>query len=39
VDAVLAGIRERLEKTRGQPVTEGQVLIKWMQQKDILVVT
>lgn len=39
LDTVLPGIRERLEKTRGQPVTQGQVLLKWLQQKGILVVT
>jgi hypothetical protein len=39
LDAVLPRIRERLEKERGQPVTQGQVLIKWMQQQGILVVT
>jgi len=39
LDTVLPSIRERLEKEYGQPVTEAQVLIKWLQQKDILVVT
>lgn len=36
---VLPVIRERLEKTRGQPVTLGQVLNKWILQKGAIVVT
>ena len=36
---VLPDIRERLEKERGEPVTQGQVLLKWLQQKGILIVT
>lgn len=39
LDVVLPSICERLEKTRGQPVTQGQVLLKWLQQQGILVVT
>ncbi|KIM48887.1 hypothetical protein M413DRAFT_438061 [Hebeloma cylindrosporum] len=39
LDEVLAQIRERLEKTRGKAVTTGQVLSKWLLQKDIVVVT
>ncbi|EPQ58043.1 Aldo/keto reductase [Gloeophyllum trabeum ATCC 11539] len=39
LDPVLAKIRERLEKTAGKPVSEGQVLSKWLLQKEIVVVT
>lgn len=39
LDPVIEKIRERLESTRGQSVSVGQVLIKWLQQNDILVVT
>jgi diketogulonate reductase-like aldo/keto reductase len=39
LDPVLPSIRERLEKTRGSPVTSGQVLMKWLNQQDIIVVT
>lgn len=39
LDALLPAIRERLEKMRGKPVTRGQVLLKWLQQKGIIVVT
>jgi len=39
LDPVLETIRERLEKTRGQSVTTGQVLSKWLLQKNIVVVT
>jgi len=39
IDEVLSGIRERLEKTRGQPVTSGQVLSKWLLHKGAIVVT
>ncbi|GLB34839.1 putative aldo/keto reductase family protein [Lyophyllum shimeji] len=39
IDEVLERIRERLEKTRGQPVTSGQVLSKWLLQKGAIVVT
>ncbi|KAG5637137.1 hypothetical protein H0H81_005666 [Sphagnurus paluster] len=39
VDEVLSGIREGLEKTRGQPVTSGQVLSKWLLHKGAIVVT
>ncbi|KZP19559.1 Aldo/keto reductase [Athelia psychrophila] len=36
---ILPGIRERVEKDYGKPVTEGQILLKWLKQKDILIVT
>jgi len=36
---ILPTIRERVEKTYGKPVTEGQILLKWLKQKGILVVT
>ncbi|KAF5357922.1 hypothetical protein D9756_001431 [Leucocoprinus leucothites] len=36
---VLPVIRARLEKTRGAPVTEGQVLSKWILQKGAIVIT
>lgn len=39
LDAVLPAIRERLEKTRGEPVTSGQVLGKWILQKGAILVT
>ncbi|KAF8447502.1 NADP-dependent oxidoreductase domain-containing protein [Boletus edulis BED1] len=39
LDTVIKEIRIRLEKTRGSPVSDGQVLNKWLQQKDVLVVT
>ncbi|KAF5380823.1 hypothetical protein D9615_004083 [Tricholomella constricta] len=39
LDEVLSHIRGRLEKTRGQPVTSGQVLSKWLLQKGFIVVT
>lgn len=39
VDPVVETIRERLESTRGQPVSSSQVLNKWLQQYGILVVT
>lgn len=39
LDSVLSAIRERLEKTRGKPVTLGQVLTKWLIQKGAIVVT
>jgi len=39
LDTVLPSICKRLENTRGQPVTQGQVLLKWLQQQGILVVT
>jgi len=39
LDEVLPRICERLEKTRGQPVTSGQVLSKWILQKGAIVVT
>lgn len=39
VDAAIKQIRARLEKTRGAPVSDAQVLIKWLKQNGILVVT
>lgn len=39
VDAAIEQIRTRLEKTRGAPVSDGQVLIKWLKQNGVLVVT
>ncbi|KAF8077808.1 NADP-dependent oxidoreductase domain-containing protein [Lyophyllum atratum] len=39
VNEVLPRIRERLEKTRGQPVSSSQVLSKWLLQKGAIVVT
>jgi diketogulonate reductase-like aldo/keto reductase len=39
LDPVLASVRERLEKTRGQPVSTGQVLTKWILSKNVVVVT
>lgn len=39
LDPVLASVRERLEKTRGHPVTIGQVLTKWILAKNAVVVT
>ncbi|KAF8637408.1 hypothetical protein AX17_002903 [Amanita inopinata Kibby_2008] len=39
LDSVLATVRERVEKTRGQPVTVGQILTKWIKQKGAIVVT
>ncbi|KAG2112580.1 NADP-dependent oxidoreductase domain-containing protein [Suillus discolor] len=39
LDPIIEKIRERLESTRGQSVSVGQVLIKWLQQNGILVVT
>jgi len=39
LDTVIQDIRVRLEKTRGSPVSDGQVLNKWLQQKGVLVVT
>ncbi|KXN92202.1 NAD/NADP-dependent indole-3-acetaldehyde reductase [Leucoagaricus sp. SymC.cos] len=36
---VLPAIRARLEQTRGSPVTEGQVLSKWILQKGAIVIT
>ncbi|KAF8163451.1 NADP-dependent oxidoreductase domain-containing protein [Crassisporium funariophilum] len=39
LDPVLASIRKRLETTRGKPVTTGQVLTKWILQKNAIVVT
>jgi len=39
LDSVIPTIRERLEKTRGKPVTDGQTLLKWFQAKNILAVT
>lgn len=39
LDTVLKSISARLAKTRGAPVTPGQVLTKWLLQKDAVVVT
>lgn len=39
LDPVLESIRERLTKTRGLPVTVGQVLTKWLIQKEAIVIT
>ncbi|KAI6165620.1 NADP-dependent oxidoreductase domain-containing protein [Pisolithus thermaeus] len=39
VDAAINQIRTRLEQTRGAPVSEGQVLMKWLKQNGVLVVT
>ncbi|KAG2111663.1 NADP-dependent oxidoreductase domain-containing protein [Suillus discolor] len=39
LDPVIEQIRARLQKTRGAPVSDGQVLNKWLQQKGVLVVT
>ncbi|KAH7889387.1 NADP-dependent oxidoreductase domain-containing protein [Phlebopus sp. FC_14] len=39
LDLVVEQIRSRLESARGSPVSEGQVLNKWLKQKGILVVT
>ncbi|KIK98728.1 hypothetical protein PAXRUDRAFT_133664 [Paxillus rubicundulus Ve08.2h10] len=39
LDPVTEQIRARLEITRGSPVSEGQVLNKWLKQKGVLVVT
>ncbi|OJA16548.1 hypothetical protein AZE42_00629 [Rhizopogon vesiculosus] len=39
VDPIIEKIRERLESTRGQPVSSSHVLNKWLQQQGILVVT
>ncbi|KAG8217876.1 NADP-dependent oxidoreductase domain-containing protein [Butyriboletus roseoflavus] len=39
LDPVIEQIRVRLETTRGAPVSDGQVLNKWLKQKNVLVVT
>ena len=39
INPILASIRERLEKTRGHPVTAGQVLSKWILSKNAVIVT
>ncbi|KAJ3514355.1 hypothetical protein NLJ89_g2431 [Agrocybe chaxingu] len=39
LDPILASIRERVEKTRGAAVSTGQILTKWLLQKEIVVVT
>ncbi|EKM82552.1 hypothetical protein AGABI1DRAFT_111158 [Agaricus bisporus var. burnettii JB137-S8] len=36
---LLPKIRERLEQTRGSPVTEGQVLTKWLLQKNVIAIS
>ncbi|KAF9469208.1 NADP-dependent oxidoreductase domain-containing protein [Collybia nuda] len=38
-DRVISTIRERLERTRGKPVSSSQVLTKWILQKGAIVVT
>ncbi|KAF9246140.1 NADP-dependent oxidoreductase domain-containing protein [Melanogaster broomeanus] len=39
LDPVIEKIRARLQSTRGSPVSDSQVLIKWLKQNDVLVVT
>jgi diketogulonate reductase-like aldo/keto reductase len=39
VDPVLIAISARLGNRHGKPVTAGQILIKWMKQKGLIVVT
>jgi diketogulonate reductase-like aldo/keto reductase len=39
LDPVLEIIRKRLENTRSRPVLPSQVLMKWMNQQGIIVVT
>ena len=39
IDPVVDSIRERLEKTRGSPVSTGQVLSKWILAKNAVVIT
>ncbi|EGO00610.1 hypothetical protein SERLA73DRAFT_104951 [Serpula lacrymans var. lacrymans S7.3] len=39
LNEVVESIRERLQATRGQPVSDSQVLSKWLQQKGVLVIT
>lgn len=39
LDPIVERIRVRLETTWGLPVSEGQVLHKWLQQKGAIVVT
>jgi len=39
LDPVIEKIRARLQSTRGLPVSDSQVLIKWLKQNDVLVVT
>lgn len=39
VTPVLEDIRQRLEKTRGAPVSSGQVLMRWLMQQEIVVIT
>lgn len=39
VDLVIKFIREAVEKRRGAPVTEAQVIMKWLQAKDVVIVT
>ncbi|KAF8511111.1 NADP-dependent oxidoreductase domain-containing protein [Hysterangium stoloniferum] len=36
---VLKTVREAVEKRRGSPVTEAQVLFKWLEAKDMVIVT
>ncbi|KDQ60965.1 hypothetical protein JAAARDRAFT_31962 [Jaapia argillacea MUCL 33604] len=39
LDPIVASIRERLEKSRGKPVTESQVYVKWILQKGVVAIT
>ena len=39
VDPTVKTIREAVEKRHGAPVTESQVLIKWLQAKGVVIVT
>jgi diketogulonate reductase-like aldo/keto reductase len=36
---VLKNITEAVAKRRGKPVTETQILLKWLQKKQIIIVT
>jgi diketogulonate reductase-like aldo/keto reductase len=39
LDPILETIRKRLESTRSSPVLASQVLMKWMNQQGIVVIT
>jgi hypothetical protein len=39
LDGPLEKIRAGLEKEQGKPVTAGQVLTKWLQEKGVIVIT
>ena len=39
LDLVLESIRNRIEGAFGKPVSAGQVLTKWLLQKEVVVVT